>query len=429
MASRRALRPPPPIVRIAVIGSGIAGLGAAYVLSRAHHVEVFEAEPRLGGHAHTIDVAQAGGSVALDTGFLVFNERSYPNFMRLLEQVGVSSHATEMSFGVRCRRCRLEYASQSLSSLVAQRWRVFDPRHMGMLYEIVTYFRRARDFLQSTEGYDLTLGGFIEREGFSTGLTRHFVLPMAGAIWSASFADLMDVPARTVLQFYENHGLLAAAGAAPWRTVTGGSRRYVEALARTISGPVHLATPVQQIVRHSDGVEIRTQRHAPLRFDVVVMATHADTALDLLADPSPAEEEALGAFRFSVSRAVVHSDASVLPRTRRAWAAWNCDLHDCRDLRTPVTMTYHLNRLQGIAGAPQYCVTLNGHAPPSPPILATLDYAHPVLDRAAVMAQARIESLNGQRHTFYCGAYLRFGFHEDGLDSALRVTERLGARL
>ena len=416
-------------MRIAVIGSGISGLGAAYVLSRTHHVEVFESAPRLGGHAHTIDVARGGGSVALDTGFLVFNERSYPNFMRLLEQLGVPSHATDMSFGVRCRRCRLEYASQSLSSLVAQRWRVLDPRHMGMLYEIVTYFRRARRFLQSTEGYDVTLGEFIEREGFSPRLTRHFVLPMAGAIWSISFADLMGVSARSVLQFYENHGLLAAAGAAPWRTVTGGSRRYVDAVARTISGPVHLSTPVQQIIRHADGVEIRTARDAPSRFDAVVIATHADTALALLADPSPAEQKALGAFRFSVSRAVVHTDTSVLPRTRRAWASWNCDILDCRDVRTPVAMTYHLNRLQGIDGATQYCVTLNGHAAPAGDVLSEMDYSHPVLDRAAVTAQARVESINGDRNTFFCGAYLRFGFHEDGLDSALRVTERLGAQL
>jgi predicted NAD/FAD-binding protein len=417
-------------VRIAVIGSGISGLGAAYVLSRAHHVELFEREGRLGGHAHTHDVARPGGtSVAVDTGFLVFNERTYPNFIQLLDQLGVAAHATDMCFGVRCRRCGLEYASQSLSSLVAQRWRVLDPGHMRMLYEIVQYFRRARRFLQSTEGYDLTLGAFLAREGFSTRLTRHFVLPLGGAIWSASFADMMDAPARTILQFYENHGLLAASGAPPWRTVTGGSRTYVQAIARTLSGPVHLATPVQRIVRLPDGVEIHTGREAAQRFDCVVIATHADTALAMLADPSPAEQEALGAFRYSVNRTVLHTDASVLPRSQRAWASWNCDIHDCRDTTAPVSLTYHLNRLQGIPGHTQYCVTLNGRAEPSSQALAVMDYAHPVLDRSAVTAQARVESLNGQRHTFYCGAHLRFGFHEDGLVSALRVTERLGARL
>jgi uncharacterized protein len=416
-------------VRIAVIGSGIAGLGAAYVLSRGHHVEVFEREQRLGGHAHTHDIPVPGGVQSLDTGFLVFNERTYPNFIQLLAQLGVPSHATDMCFGVKCRRCGLEYASQSLSSLVAQRWRVLDPRHMGMLYEIVRYFRQARRFLQSTEGYEVTLGGFLSREGFSSRLTRHFVLPMGGAIWSASFADMMDAPARTILQFYENHGLLAASGAPPWRTVTGGSRTYVEAIARTISGPVHVGMPVERIVRLPDGVEVHTGNGTGHRFDCVVIATHADTALAMLADPSPAEEEALGAFRYSVNRTVLHTDASVLPRTRRAWASWNCDIHDCRDTTAPVSLTYHLNRLQGVPGDTQYCVTLNGRDDLGEHVLAVMDYSHPVLDRAAVTAQARVEALNGQRHTFYCGAHLRFGFHEDGLVSALRVTERFGAEL
>jgi predicted NAD/FAD-binding protein len=416
-------------VRIAVIGSGISGLGAAYVLSRAHHVDLFEREPRLGGHAHTHDIAVAGGTQSLDSGFLVFNERTYPNFIALLDQLGVASHATDMCFGVRCRRCGLEYASQSISSLLAQRRRVLDPRHIGMLVEIVRYFRSARRFLSSTEGYDLTLGGFLDREQFSQRLRRHFVLPMGGAIWSASFADIMDAPARTILQFYDNHGLLAASAAPPWRTVTGGSRSYVDAIARTVSGAIHTSAPVARIVRLAEGVEVHTGGGTVRHFDCVVIATHADTALALLADPSPAEEEALGAFRYSVNRTVLHTDVSVLPRARRAWASWNCDIHDCQDGSAPVSLTYHLNRLQGIAGDTQYCVTLNGRTAPRGQVLATMDYSHPVLDRTAVMAQARVDALNGQRHTYYCGAHLRFGFHEDGLVSALRVAERLGSFL
>ena len=417
-------------MRIAVIGSGISGLGAAYVLSRTHHVEIFEREPRLGGHAHTHDVPRPGGGILpLDTGFLVFNERTYPNFIRLLEQLGVASQATDMCFGVRCRRCGLEYASQSISSLVAQRRRLLDPRHMRMLVEILRYFRSARRFLRSVEGYDVSLGEFLDREGFSTHLKRHYVLPMGGAIWSTSFADMMDAPARTILRFYENHGLLAASGAPPWRTITGGSRTYVEAIARTISGPIHLANPVARIVRLPDGVEVQTTDGERRRFDRVVIATHADTALSLLSDPSPAEEEALGAFRYRLNRALLHTDASVLPRTRRAWAAWNCDIHDCREITAPVSLTYHLNRLHGVAVDTQYCVTLNPSEEPKGPVLAVMDYTHPVLDRAAVTAQAKVDALNGQRHTFYCGAYLRFGFHEDGLMSALRVTERLGSHL
>ncbi|BCS34357.1 amine oxidase [Luteitalea sp. TBR-22] len=416
-------------MRIAVIGSGISGLGAAYVLSRQHHVTLFEREPRLGGHAHTHAIPGPGGLVPLDTGFLVFNERTYPNFIELLRQLGVGSHATDMCFGVRCRRCGLEYASQSISSLVAQRWRVLDPRHMRMLVEIVRYFRASRRLLQSAEGYDLTLGGFLHREGFSRHLTQHFVLPMGGAIWSASFADMMEAPARTILQFYENHGLLAASGAPPWRTVTGGSRAYVEAIAARVSGPIHVATPVQRIVRLPAGVEVETGMGTTERFDRVIIATHADTALALLADASPAEQEALGAFRYSTNRTILHTDASVLPRTRRAWASWNCDIHDCRDATAPVSLTYHLNRLQGVPGDTQYCVTLNPREQPRGEILAAMDYTHPVLDRSAVTAQARVEAINGERHTFFCGAHLRYGFHEDGLVSALRVTERFGARL
>ncbi|MBA2353163.1 MAG: FAD-dependent oxidoreductase [Acidobacteria bacterium] len=416
-------------MHIAVIGSGIAGLGAAHVLSRAHRVEIFEREPRLGGHAHTHDVPGPHGPIAVDTGFLVFNERTYPTFIRLLATLGVASHSTDMSFGVRCRRCGLEYASRSLSTLLAQRRRVVDPRHLRMLLEIVRYFRVARRFLASTEGYDLSLGAFLARAHFSARLRRHFVLPMAGAIWSASFADLMQAPARTILQFYDNHGLLAASGAPPWRTVTGGSRRYVDAIAATISGPIHLARPVQGIARRASGVQLQTGDGETRQFDTVIIATHADTALRLLTDPSPAEAQALGAFRYSVNHTVLHTDTAVLPRTPRAWASWNCDLHDCRDETAPVSMTYHLNPLQGLPGATQYCVTLNGRQAPAGPVLAAMDYTHPVLDRSAIMAQARVEALNGQRQTYYCGAHLRFGFHEDGLVSALRVTERLGATL
>ncbi len=417
-------------MRIAIIGSGISGLGAAYVLSRSHHVEIFEREPRLGGHAHTVDVPLPGGGVQpLDTGFLLFNERTYPNFVRLLDRLGVASHATAMGFGVRCRRCGLEYGSRSISSLLAQRWRLLDPRHMRMLVEIVQFFRRARRFLRSAEGYDVTLGDFLGRERFSAHFVRHFVLPMSGAIWSSPLSHMMDAPARTVLRFYDNHGLLAAGGAPPWRSVSGGSRTYVEAVARTISGPVHLSTPVRRIERLPDGITIETGDGGRHRFDRVVIATHADTALAMLADPSPAEEEALGTFRYVVNRTVLHSDAAVLPRNRRAWASWNCDIHDCRDLTAPISMTYHLNRVQGVPGPTQYCVTLNGAPQPVEHVVAVEDYTHPVLDRAVITAQARLEALNGRRHTFYCGAYLGAGFHEDGLVSALRVAERLGATL
>ena len=414
---------------IAVIGAGIAGLTAAYVLSRTHTVDLFEQEPRLGGHAHTHLVRRAGTEWPVDTGFLVFNERTYPNFITLLDQLGVASQPSDMSFGVRCRRCGVEYASRSLSSLVAQRRRLLDPTHLGMLLGIRRYFTAARAFLASDRGYDVSLGAFLEEAHVSPVVCRHFVLPMGGAIWSASQADMLEAPARTILHFYENHGLLAPSGAPPWRTITGGSRRYVEAIAARVSGAIRVGSPVTRIVRQTDGVQVHTAGMGAHVYDSVVMATHADTALRLLSDADDAERAALTPFRYSSNRVVLHTDTSVLPATRRAWAAWNCDIDDCHDQSAPVSMTYDVSRLQGVGGPEVFCVTLNGREPVRGDVLAEIDYTHPVLDRAAVAAQARVVALNGRRRTWFCGAHLRYGFHEDGVVSALRVAEDFGVRL
>jgi predicted NAD/FAD-binding protein len=416
-------------VAIAVIGAGVAGLTASYLLSRQHHVDLFEQEPRLGGHAHTHTVARLGGSWPVDTGFLVFNERTYPHFIRLLDQLGVASQPSDMSFGVRCRRCGLEYASRSLSTLVAQRRRLFDAAHLRMLFDIPRYFAAARTFLASGRGFDVSLGQFLDEARVSSTVRRHFVLPMGGAIWSASFADMLDAPARTILHFYENHGLLAQSGAPPWRTITGGSRRYVEAIRARVSGTVFAGRPVERVVRHATGVDVHSSGGPVQRYDAVVVATHADTALGLLGDADEAEREALSPFRYSSNRTVLHTDAGVLPATRRAWAAWNCDIHDCHDSTAPVSMTYHLNRLQGVGGAEQFCVTLNGREPVQGDVLAEMHYTHPILDRAAVAAQSRVDALNGHRRTYYCGAHLRYGFHEDGVVSALRVAAQFGEQL
>lgn len=414
---------------IAVIGAGVAGLTAAYVLSRAHRVDLFEQAPRLGGHAHTHLVRGRGGEWPVDTGFLVFNERTYPNFITLLDQLGVPGQPSDMSFGVRCRRCGIEYASRSLSSLVAQRRRLFDPTHLRMLMDIPRYFAAARAFLTGDHGFDVPLGRFLDEAGISDVVRRHFVLPMGGAIWSASQADLLDAPARTILHFYENHGLLAQHGAPPWRTVTGGSHRYVEAMARQVSGSVRAGAPVARIVRGEHGVQVETAGMGAHVYDSVVIATHADTALRLLSDADDAERTALTPFRYSLNHAVLHTDTGVLPANRRAWAAWNCDIHDCHDPTAPVSMTYDVSRLQGVGGGQVFCVTLNGREPVGGEVLAEMDYTHPVLDRAAVAAQPLVTALNGRRRTWFCGAHLRYGFHEDGVVSALRVAEDFGVRL
>jgi uncharacterized protein len=416
-------------VHIAVIGSGVSGLTAAYLLSRSHQVDLYEAESRLGGHAHTHTVERHGTEWPVDTGFLVFNERTYPHFITLLGQLGVASQPTDMSFGVRCRRCGLEYASRTTASLFAQRRRLFDPRHLRMLAGITRYFRQARHFLASDAGFDVSLGAFLDAHAVSDAVRRHFVLPMGGAIWSASFADMMDAPARTILQFYDNHGLLAVDGAPPWRTVTGGSRQYVEAAARHVSGNIRMGRPISRISRSADSVELDIVGDRRTSVDAVVVATHADTALGMLADADQAERDALSAFRYSVNHTVLHTDVRALPRTPRAWAAWNCDVRDCRDWSAPVSMTYDVTRLQQVGGADRFCVTLNGTEVPAGGAIAEMRYTHPIFDRTAVAAQSKVRDLNGRRRTYFCGAHLRFGFHEDGVVSALDVAAHFGERL
>jgi len=416
-------------VHIAVIGAGVSGLTAAYLLSSQHQVDLFEREARLGGHAHTHLVRRGDRRWPVDTGFLVYNERTYPHFIRLLDRLGVASQPSDMSFGVRCRRCGLEYASRNLSALVAQRRRLFDPSHVRMLLAIPRYFSAARTFLASDAGYDVSLGAFLDTHRVPAVVRRHFVLPMGGAIWSSSFADMLDAPARTILQFYDNHGLLATDGAPPWRTITGGSQTYVAAIASAISGRVRIGRAATRIARREAGVEVTIDGMPAASYDAVIVATHADTALALLADADPEERAALSPFRYSRNRTVLHTDARVLPTNRRAWASWNCDLHDCRDTTAPVSLTYHLNRLQGVGGTEEFCVTLNGREPVAGDVLAEMDYTHPILDRAAVAAQDRVRALNGRRRTYFCGAHLRYGFHEDGVVSALDVTRQFGVTL
>jgi predicted NAD/FAD-binding protein len=412
-------------VRIAIVGGGVSGLVAAWLLSRRHEVTLFEKEPRLGGHAHTHVVEQAGRTHVLDTGFLVFNERTYPLLRRLFAELGVEAQPSEMSFGVRCRRCGLEYASRSTGAFLAQRWRAFDPRHVILFREIRRFHGEASAFLDDGGGPADTVGGFLERRGFGSGFVRHFLLPMTGAIWSASFSDLRQFAARTIFQFLRNHGLLAISGAPTWYTVKGGSHTYVRAMSRALEGRVRLGAGVEAIARDDRGVTVTTAKGGT-RVDAVVVATHADEGLALLADPSPEERDALGAFRYSRNRTVLHMDRAALPSRRAAWASWNLDLADCRDERAPVSVTYHLNRLQRLPESPAFLVSLNRQAPIAGPALATMEYTHPILDAVAIAAQPRIRALNGTRRTYFCGAHLRYGFHEDGVMSAVDVAARLG---
>jgi uncharacterized protein len=415
-------------VRIAIVGSGIAGLGAALLLSRQHDVTLFERDRRLGGHAHTHDVSVGGRGYRLDTGFLVYNQRTYPTFIKMLGQLGVRGQQSDMSFSVRCRRCQLEFSSRNVRTLFAQPWRVADPRHLRLLLDVLRFFGRARAFLASSRGYDVALGDFLDEGRYGDGLARHFVLPMTGAIWSASHASMRRFPARSILQFLDHHGLLAASGAPPWFTIAGGSRTYVDAIAGRLEGRIRTGVPVTRVARDAAGVDLTIGESERLRFDRVVMATHADQALALLADPSDLERDLLGRFRYSVNRTVLHTDPASLPRRRSAWASWNCELADCRREDLPASLTYHLNRLQALRDAPEFCVSLNRPVADEH-VLAEMRYAHPILDRRAIEAQPALEAMNGTRHTFYCGAHLRYGFHEDGLVSAVNVARRFGVGL
>jgi uncharacterized protein len=411
-------------LRVGVVGAGISGLSAAYFLSRRHRVTLFEKERRLGGHAHTHRVAAADGALWMDSGFLVYNQRTYPRFVRLLAELGVPGRPSDMSFSVRCRRCRLEWGSRDANAVFAQRRRLLDPRHLRMLAEIPRFNRQALAFLEA-EGPDETLSEFLARRRFSPSFVGHFLLPLVGAVWSSSFGDALGFSARSLLRFLENHGWLNL-DPPEWWTVEGGSRRYVEAIARRLGDGVHTGRGVVRVRRQDDGVFLTTDDGELLRFDEVVIATHADQALALLADPSDEEKRLLGAFRYSRNRTLLHTDRGSLPATERAWAAWNMDILDCRDTARPVGMTYHLNRLQSLPGGTPYCVTLNEPAPRADRVIASMDYTHPILDAAAVAAQPGLRRLSGRRRTHFAGAHLRHGFHEDGLASAIDVAAALG---
>jgi predicted NAD/FAD-binding protein len=341
----------------------------------------------------------------------------------------VPGQPSDMSFSVQCRRCRLEYSTRGLNGLFSQRRRVLDPRHLAMLAEVPRFNRRARAFLDNPAAPDASLGDFLREGGFGERFTRHFMLPLVGAVWSSSAEDVRGFSARSLLRFMDNHGWLTV-DPPGWWTVRGGSRRYVDAIARRLGSGVHVGRGVVGVRREPGGVHILTDLGEWRRFDKLVLATHADQALRLLSDPSPEETRLLGAFRYSRNRTLLHTDALTLPRSPRAWAAWNMQLGDCRREAAPVAISYHLNRLQGLPGPTQFCVSLNLDRDPAPgTVLAEMDYTHPILDAAAAAAQPGLRRLSGQRHTFFAGAYLRYGFHEDGLLSGIKAAEALGCGL
>ncbi len=413
-------------MRVAIIGSGISGLMCAHVLSRQHSVTLFEADDRLGGHTNTVSINVGSEQHQVDTGFIVYNERNYPAFSKLLAELGVATQASDMSFSVTDRHGGLEWAGTSLNGIFAQRRNLTNARFLRMMVDIARFNRVARTHLSQPDDPAFTLGDLLATRRWSDEFLDDYLIPLGAAIWSANPQTFTEFPATTFLRFCDNHGLLNYRDRPPWRTVTGGAARYVDALTAPLASSLRLATPIERVVRDGDCVRLHTRSHEAFDFDHVVLATHSDQALRLLAAPTAVETDVLGAIRYQPNRATLHTDTSLMPTTHRAWASWNYLRPD--DEHGDMTLTYFMNRLQSIHSRASIFVTLNGtHRVDPAKIHAEFSYAHPIYDEAAIRAQRRQRELCTDRIS-YCGAYWGNGFHEDGVQSALRVCTWLGAK-
>ncbi|MHC4398904.1 MAG: NAD(P)/FAD-dependent oxidoreductase [Planctomycetota bacterium] len=414
-------------MRIAVVGAGISGMLAARLLGEDHEVHLLEANDYLGGHTNTIEVEVFGRSYSLDTGFMVFNHRTYPNFVRMLRLLEIPEQDSDMSFSVRCLRTGLEYQGSTLGGLFAQRRNLLRPSFYRMLLDVLRFNRKALELIDQEED-TTTLGEFLDRHRFRKEFTDYYLIPMGASIWSAKPEEFLEFPARFIVRFFANHGLLAVRGHPQWKTVRGGAIRYVRELTGSLVDRVRLSCPVTSVSRHDGHVLVTTSTAPPEQFDAVVMAAHADQTLRMLADASPAEREILSAFPYQENEAIVHTDASLLPQRRRAWASWNYCTP--REVNRPVVLTYNLNRLQGHESPEPILLTLNcAEAVESTKVLRRIMYQHPVYSAAALASQGRYGEINGKQRTYFCGAYWGWGFHEDGVNSALAVGECFDKRL
>lgn len=414
-------------MKIAIIGAGISGLTAAYVLQRNHEVELFEANDYVGGHTCTVDVEQHGRSYAVDTGFVVFNRTTYPNFIQLLDQLGVGSQDASMSFSVRCDETGLEYAGTSLNSLFAQRSNLFNLAFYRMLFDI-TRFNRAASRAAGSGEAECALGEFLARSAPSSALRNRYVVPLISAIWSLDPDRVGDFPASFFLRFAERHRLLQVRDQLKWRVICGGSREYVRKLVERLDHDVQTRTPVREVRRMEQGVEVVTAKGENRAFDRVVMAVHSDQALRLLDEASEDEQELLGAIRYQSNSVVLHTDRALMPENRRAWANWNYRIPSGQRSK-PIT-TYNMSGLQGLDSPTPILVTLNDDERIDPgKIIRRDEFAHPIYTNAVVEAQKRRGEISGVRRTHYCGAYWGYGFHEDGVSSALAVAAEFGQEL
>ena len=418
-------RPAP--LKIAVVGQGIAGMSAAWLLAKRHNVTVYEAENRFGGHSHTVDAPGADGPIPVDTGFIVYNEANYPNLVALFEHLGVPTKDSDMSFGVSLDNGALEYASTDFSTLFAQPRNLIRPRFWSMLNDLVRFYREAPTHACALDARMTSLGDYLGEEGYSRAFQDDHILPQAAAIWSSSVKAIRDLPAAAFIRFCENHGLLQILDRPLWRTVDGGSRAYVSRLTAAIAETARLGRAVISIRRTPDGAFVRDVTGAVERFDHVVLATHADQGLRLLEDPTPQERALMGSFSYTRNVAVLHSDESFMPRRRKAWSSWNYIGNTGGTSERELCVTYWMNLLQDLPRETPLFVTLNPFREPDPAkVIRTEIYEHPLFDATAMRAQKEVWSLQGQENTWWCGAYLGAGFHEDGLQAGLAVAEALG---
>ncbi len=416
-------------MRIAIIGTGVSGSLAARILSSRHDVTVFEANHYAGGHANTVDVQMAGVSYPVDTGFMVFNRRTYPNFCRLLEILEIESQASDMSFSVRCDCSGIEFQGSSLNGVFAHRSNLLRPSFLRMLYDIARFNRAGMLAVQNSDFQDgQSVGEFLSTCGVGKAFISQYLVPMASAIWSSAPRSILDFPARFMINFFANHGLMQIRDRPQWRTIKGGARQYVVALLEPIASNVRLNTPVEAVIRTEDGIVVKPSDSEAEFFDQVVFATHSDQALRTLAVPTVSEQQVLSAIPYHANTAVLHTDIGMLPRKRRAWASWNYHLAAAGDQSASVT--YDLSRLQNHHTSTPILLTLNPSdaiAPES--VIRSFDYQHPAYSLAAIDAQRRLSEISGKNRTYYCGAYWGYGFHEDGVNSALAVVKNFGLNL
>jgi hypothetical protein len=409
---------------IAVIGSGIAGMSAAWLLSRRHDVTLYEKDARLGGHSNTVTVDTSLGPTPVDTGFIVFNDVTYPNLVALFEHLGVTTKASDMSFGVSLDGGRIEYSSVGPAAFLCGGRNLVSPRFWSMTWDLLRFYRHAPLELLGAREDLISLGEYLQRRGYGEAFQKDHLLPQAAAIWSASMAEIHHYPACAFVRFFENHGLLKLQGRPKWRTVDGGARAYIDKLTASYADRIRLNAGAVSMRRDGGGVSVRDAQGRAARYDHVVIAAHADTALEMLDDADSEERRLLGAFRYAKNRAVLHTDRTLMPRREALWASWN---YVGENPEGGCVVSYWMNRLQRIESHEQIFLTLNPRVMPSrDSILYETDYDHPLFDAAAIRAQEQLWSLQGRRNTWFCGAYFGAGFHEDGLQAGLAVAEQLG---